>query len=152
MSHISQTFCNSSKSKSKSTLSPSRVEKSTWVIEEPETFIDMNIYSNKLGLQNPKLAQKLMKAILLPKDWEETKSCHLCKITSSFYPTLLKVSLFFFNLTYNIICCSLLMKWLWLKRASENLPSLVSPWRIISKPPMLGLKWPKNSRSLLRAE
>lgn len=52
-------------------LSPSEVERTAQAAGEPESFVDLNIYSKKAGLYNPELARKLMKAILLLRDWEE---------------------------------------------------------------------------------
>lgn len=36
--------------------------------DEPEAFVDMNVYSDDSSFQNSKLAHQLIKAIILPRD------------------------------------------------------------------------------------
>lgn len=42
--------------------------------EEEEELVDFNIYADDIGLDNPRLARTMLKAIILSKDWEVTKS------------------------------------------------------------------------------
>ena len=58
---------------------------------EGDYEVDFTIYSDARGLENLELARKLLKATLLPKDWEVTKSRWLDQIADS-YPNILKVS------------------------------------------------------------
>lgn len=65
--------------------------------------MDMNVHSDDLGFQNPKLAHRLMKAVILLRVWEVTNSHRLDEIVPSFYLSLLKVtslSLFYLCLTF----------------------------------------------------
>lgn len=102
----------------------SGAERTTRATGEPESFIDLNIYSDEVGLHNPKLACRLLKAILLPRDWEETISCKRdCVFTIPNSPQGKSSILYFILFRFfwvlpsisnleNFCCFSLLMGWL----------------------------------------
>lgn len=71
------------------------VERVSRAAEELESVIDLNVYFDNTGLQNLELARRLLKAIILPRDWKATKSHRLTEVVSSPYPTLLKVKVSF---------------------------------------------------------
>lgn len=62
-----------------------------WATEEHETYIDLNVFFDDLGLQRPKLARRLLKAIILLRDWKMTKTRRLNEVIPSLYLSLLKI-------------------------------------------------------------
>lgn len=79
---------------------PSRKGGEEVVVMEPQ------VQSFNSILHNVKLAKEIVKMILLPRDWEEHKSCLLDEILSSFYPTLLEISNLYLVLffTEEVVC------------------------------------------------
>lgn len=75
---------------------------SEWQAKEDP--VDFNVYSDDTGLDNPRLDRKMLKAIILSKDWEMTKIRCLDDIYTSIYPSTLKVKYFSLFVSF---CCGL---------------------------------------------
>lgn len=97
---------------------PVKFEGDHWVVEEPETYVNFNIFFDESGLHSPKLARRLLKAIILPKDREMTKTHYLDKVIPYLYPSLLKIIVPYLSryllsivfLTWCFICSNLFIK------------------------------------------
>ena len=61
-----------------------------FVPDEPRT-VDLRPFQDSRAFENADLVETVMKAVLLPKDWEETRKSPLEESTKTIFFDLLKV-------------------------------------------------------------